>query len=411
MTTDSLSQERAATPWGLVILLGALTAMGPVAIDMYLPSLPAMGLALHASPKQTQATVTAFLAGMAIGQVFYGSASDRLGRRGPIIAGALIYVAASICCALATSPLLLIVSRAVQALGACAGAVVARAVVRDRFNHLETARMLSLLSLTMGLAPICAPMIGGALLAVGGWRSNFFVMAGFGLAVGVAAFVWMKESLASETSAQARSESVLSSYLALLRQRRVVGYALAGGLNGAALFTYISTAPDLLIGSYKVPAAQFGWVFGVNAAGLIGAGQINRLLLRWLHPDVILSRASLTAVGVGFLLLLCAVSGFGERWTILPLLFALLSTYGFMQGNTFAGALNVDVRRSGSISALMGAASFGVGAVVSGIVALFHDGTARPMAASMFISMVGSALALRLLALPRQSEAVLATAS
>ena len=152
MTTEPQPDR---TPWGLVILLGSLTAMGPVAIDMYLPSLPAIGIGLHASPGEAQATVSAFLAGMAVGQMFYGPASDRLGRRPPILFGTVIYIAASVGCALAVSPAMLIGGRFVQALGACAGGVVARAVVRDRFGHTETARMLSLLMLiAMGLAPI-----------------------------------------------------------------------------------------------------------------------------------------------------------------------------------------------------------------------------------------------------------------
>jgi DHA1 family bicyclomycin/chloramphenicol resistance-like MFS transporter len=153
------------TPWGLVTLLGAMTALGPLAIDMYLPSLPAIGADLHGSATQTQSTVAAFLAGMAIGQLLYGPASDRLGRKAPTLLGLAIYVAASAGCALAVSTPMLIGLRFVQALGGCAGAVISRAIVRDRFDHTETARMLSLMTLIMGLAPVFAPLLGGALLA------------------------------------------------------------------------------------------------------------------------------------------------------------------------------------------------------------------------------------------------------
>ena len=394
------------TPWGLVILLGSLTAMGPLAIDMYLPSLPSIGVGQHATTSQTQATVSAFLAGMAIGQLFYGPASDRLGRRPPLLFGTVVYIAASIACSLAISPAMLIGGRFIQALGACAGGVVSRAIIRDRFNHTETARALSLMMLIMGLAPILAPLLGGALLGLGGWRLNFWFMTSFGVIVGVVAFFRLKESRSEETTAHAASETPIQAYLALLKEPRLMGYALAGSLNGATLFTYLASSPDLLIKIYGIPASAFGWVFGLNAVGIIGSNQVNRYFLRRHTTDQILSRSSLSAVGFGFLLMIAAVTGFGERWSVLPLLFLLLSTYGFMQGNTMAGALNVDPRRAGAISAMMGAVSFGTGAIASAAAGVLHDGTPRPMALVMFAALVGSALALRFLALPKTRSAV-----
>ncbi len=393
------------TPWGLVILLGSLTAMGPVAIDMYLPSLPAIGVGLHASAGETQATVSAFLAGMAIGQLFYGPASDRLGRRPPILFGAVIYVAASIACGFATSPTMLITGRFVQALGACAGGVVSRAVIRDRFNHTETARMLSLMMLIMGLAPILAPLLGGALLGIGGWRLNFWFMTSFGVAVGLAGLLRLTESRSDETSAHAATEGPLQAYLALMREPRLVGYALAGALNGATLFTYIASSPDLLIKTYGIAPSLFGWVFGLNAVGIIGSNQVNRYLLRRRTPDQVLAKASVVGVGFGVALTIAAVTGIGERWSVLTLLLALLSSYGFLQGNTMAGALNVDPRRAGAISALMGAVSFGTGALASAAAGVLHDGTPRPMALVMMVSLAGSALCVHFLALPKRQTA------
>jgi DHA1 family bicyclomycin/chloramphenicol resistance-like MFS transporter len=394
------------TPWGLVILLGSLTAMGPVAIDMYLPSLPAIGVGLHATAGEAQATVSAFLAGMAIGQLFYGPASDRVGRRPPLLFGIVVYVAASIACALAVSPAMLIGGRFVQALGACAGGVVSRAVIRDRFTHTETARMLSLMMLIMGLAPILSPLLGGALLEIGGWRLNFWFMTAFGVAVGLAGLLRLTESRSAETTAHAATETPIQAYLALMREPRLVGYALAGALNGATLFTYIASSPDLLIKTYGISPGAFGWVFGVNAVGIIGSNQVNRYFLRRRTPDQILAKSSVIAVGVGVLLLIAALTGIGERWSVLPLLFLLLSTYGFMQGNTMAGALNVDPRRAGAISALMGAVSFGTGALASAAAGVLHDGTPRPMAIVMVVALAGSALCLHFLALPKDRGSV-----
>jgi DHA1 family bicyclomycin/chloramphenicol resistance-like MFS transporter len=396
--------ERAErTPWGLVVLLGSMTALGPLSIDMYLPSLPAIGADLHASVGQTQGTVAAFLAGMALGQFLYGPASDRLGRKPPIVVGVGVYILTSAACALAASVPLLIGGRFLQALGACSGSVIARAVVRDRFGHVETARMLSLLMLIMGVAPILAPLLGGTLLTVGGWRANFWFMVAFGLTLGTGVLLRMRESRSLETAAQARSEHPVRAYVELLKGRRLVGYALAGALNGATLFAYISASPELLIQIYKIPPQAFGWVFGTNAVGIIGANQLNRWLLRRATPDEVLARASLAGLAFAALLALAAVTGLGERWSVLPLLFCVLASYGFMQGNTMAGALNIDPRRAGSISALLGGLSFAAGAVASAIAGALHDGTPRPMATIMLLAMAGSALALHRLALPRRA--------
>lgn len=390
-----------ATPWGLVFLLGSLTAFAPMSIDMYLPAFPAMGAALQADAGEQQATLAFFLFGMAIGQFLYGPASDRFGRRVPILVGIAVYVAASIACALAMSPEWMIAARFVQALGGCAGAVVARAVVRDQFDHTETARMLSLLTLIMGLAPILAPISGAAVLQLAGWRAIFWVLTAFGLACGVAVFLRLKETRSEETAVQARSENPLRAYHVLISNSRLVGYCLGGALNGALLFTYISSSSGLMIETFGFTPFAYTLVFGANAFGVIGAGQVNRMLLRRLTPDQVLARASLAALGFGVLLLAAAVTGFGGQWTVLPLLFCCLASYGLMAGNTMAGALSVDPTRAGSTSALMGGLSFASGAFASWLGGVLHDGTAVPMAGVMMACLLGSSAALWGLALPR----------
>ncbi|ATC24167.1 Bcr/CflA family efflux MFS transporter [Caulobacter vibrioides] len=398
MTNASLPP--AHVPWRLVLLLGALTAFAPMSIDMYLSSLPSIGRTLNAAPDQTQATLAAFFAGMAIGQVFYGPASDRFGRRPPLLVGVGLFIAASIVCAVAPNIETLIAARFVQALGGCVGPVIARAVVRDRFSHTDTARVLSLMTLIMGLAPVLAPQLGGVVQFVAGWRGVFWALVMFGVLIAAWVVLSLTESRSAATEAQARSENPLKAYVALFGMRRLMGYALAGALNGAVLFTYISGAPDLVMGTYGHSPLVFNLVFAFNAVGIIGASQINRFLLRRSTPDQVLARASVASIVAALLLTLAAWTGFGGQWTVLPLLFAALSLYGLMGGNTMAGALSVDPQRAGSTSALMGSASFGAGAVASWAGAALHDGTPRPVAGVMFACLVGSALAIFLLALP-----------
>jgi MFS transporter, DHA1 family, multidrug resistance protein len=259
--------------------------------------------------------------------------------------------------------------------------------------------------LITGLAPILAPILGSALLAFGGWRLNFWFMTAFGTVIGLAAVLRLKESRSQATALHARTENPFQAYAALLGQRRLVGYTLAGALNGATLFTWISASPGVIMGTYGYSAAVFPWIFGLNAVGVIGSGQVNRIVLRHWTPDQVLAWSSVIALFLGIALALATITGLGGRWTVLPLLFLLLSSFGFMQGNTAAGALNVDPIRSGSIAALLGTTSVGTGALASSLAALFHDATPRAMALVMLVSLVGSAAALRYLAFPRPAQA------
>jgi DHA1 family bicyclomycin/chloramphenicol resistance-like MFS transporter len=365
---------------GTVVLLGALTGFAPMSIDMYLPSLPAIGAAFHASADAAQITLASFLAGLALGQFFYGPASDRWGRRPLILVGAVIYVIASVACALAPSLLTLAIARFIQALGGCAGTVIARAVVRDRFGHRDAARVLSLLMLVMGLAPILAPLAGGALLGFGGWRTIFWILTGFGVLIAAASFFALPESRSAATAAQARSEHPFRAYLALLRQPRLVGFVLSGALNSAALFAYVSASPAILIGAYGVKPANFGWIFGANAVSMIAMSQANSRLLHTKTPEQIVAMVRPFSLVFAALILAASVTGLGGMWGVLVPLFFIMGTFGFIGSNTIAGGLNIDPSRAGSISALMGAA---------------------PMALVILVSIAGSTVALYTLALPR----------
>jgi DHA1 family bicyclomycin/chloramphenicol resistance-like MFS transporter len=400
---DGLARA-ARPPLGLVLLLGAMTAFAPLSIDMYLPSLPAIGADLHAAPAAMQQTVAAFFVGMAVGQLFYGPLSDRVGRRGPLLIGLIAYVAATTGCALARSESLLVVLRVGQALAGCGGMVIARAIVRDRFHHSEVLHIFSLLTLVMGLAPILAPLLGGWILAVGGWRWIFGFQAAFGAAVSVAAFYLLPESRSEATAAHARGESPLRSYVELLKQPRLLGFVLTGAFSGAALFAYVAASPDILIAIYHVPPSRFGLFFGVNAAGLIAATQLNARLARRVPFQVILGWANLAVFGCGLVLALDAVTGLGGLWGVMIPVFLIMSGYGFSQSNATVGALGVDPLRSGAISSLFGAATFGAGASSAALAGVLRDGTARPMAFVIAGAALCAVISLRTLAPARRPD-------
>ncbi len=392
---------KARAPWSEVVLLACLSMFGSVALDMYLPALPTMARALHASPPAAQSTVSVFLLGLAVGQLVVGPMSDRFGRRAPILGGAALFCLASGLCALATDVDLLIGTRLLQALAACTGSVIARAVVRDRYDDHEVLHVFSLLALVFGVAPVLAPLVGGWVLGVADWRWIFGVQALFGLAAGTAAFFRLPESRSEATRARARSENPFASYLALLRQPLLVGYLLTGGLAGAALFSYITSAPRMIIGEFHIPPAHFGWVFGINAAGLIGAAQVNARLARRIQADALVQAALLTAMAAAAVLGVCAWTGWGGLWGVLAPLFVVISGLGFSQPNTTAAAMAVDRQRAGATAALLGTAFFGVGSL-SGVATSLIPGRASVAMACVIAGTLVLALAsYRLLVLPR----------
>jgi MFS transporter, DHA1 family, multidrug resistance protein len=365
----------------LALILGALSAFGPLSIDMYLPSFAAISRDLEASQAQVQFTLAVFFGGLGLGQAFYGPISDRYGRRRPLCFGVTLFVLAGAACALARSIEGLMAWRFLQSIGGCAGIVIARAVVRDRFDERESARVFSLLMLVMGLAPILAPLIGGQILVLFGWRAIFWTLAGFGLACLTAVILVLGESLPSERRTAGGLSDALRVYARLLSDRAFMRFNLSGALAIAGMFAYIFGSPFVFMQIHGVRPDRYGWLFGLNALGLIGASQLNRMALGRVAGAGILSRALYVTAAAGLALLIEAWTGAGGLPALLLPLFVYIASLGFVLPNVTAAALAPQGRNAGSASAMLGTVQFGAGAVVGMLLGALGDGTAVPMAA------------------------------
>ncbi len=370
-----------AGPLGrLALILGALSAFGPLSIDMYLPSFQSISRELNASEAQVQHTLAVFFGGIGLGQAFYGPISDRYGRLRPLCFGLTLFVLASAACALSRSIEGLVAWRFVQSIGGCAGIVIARAVVRDRFDERESARVFSLLMLVMGLAPILAPLAGGQILVLFGWRAIFWTLAAFGFLCLAAVLLALGESLPPERRARGGLGDALRTYVQLLADRGFMRYNLSGALVISGMFVYIFGSPFVFMEIHGVRPDHYGWLFGLNAAGLIVASQCNRALLQRVAETSILSRALVVTAAAGVLLLAAAWSGRGGLSGLLLPLFVYISSLGFVLPNVVAAALAPQGRNAGSAAALLGTVQFGAGAAVGTLLGALGNGTAVPMA-------------------------------
>lgn len=383
----------------LALILGVLAAFGPLSIDMYLPALPTIAAEFGTTTAAVQQTLSAFFVGLSLGQLFYGPISDRLGRRRPLLFGCAMYTVVSLGCAFAPSVAGLMGLRFLQALGSSAGVVIGRSVVRDLFDERESARMYSFLVLVMGIAPITAPLIGGQLLLLFGWRAIFFVLAGFGLFCLLLVWLGLEESLPQERRSREGLGSALRSYGGLLADPRYMGFALAGGLASAAMFAYISGSPFVFIELNGVPPEQFGFFFGANAFGLIVASQLNRKLLERYSSTQLLAAALSVTAGAATLLFAVTLAGLGGFPLMLALLFITIASTGMVGPNATALAMAPYGRKAGSASALLGATQFMAGALAGALVGLLANGTALPMTGVIALCGAGAWAVLRGLAL------------
>lgn len=361
-----------------MLILGGLSAFGPLSMDMYLPGLPKLTRDLGASASTGQLTLTGCMLGIAAGQMFTGPLSDTLGRRRPLLAGLAGYIAASLACAAAPSILTLIVLRFIQGTLGGAGVVIARAVVRDLFAGRAAARMFAMLMAVMGVAPVFAPLIGGQVLAITSWRGIFVVLAGIGVPLLLATLLWLPETLPPSRRHSGGLNATLRTFRRLLRDRGFIVPAASFSLACAVLFAYIAGSSFVLEDVYGVSPQAFSLVFAVNSAGLVAMSQVGARLVSRVGPDVLL-RYGLFGVAAGSLgALVVTILDAG----LAPLLFALFLTVSF-DGLVFPNATAVSLESQegalGSASALLGVGQFGVGAVIAPLVGVAGSHDALPM--------------------------------
>ncbi|MBP2279257.1 DHA1 family bicyclomycin/chloramphenicol resistance-like MFS transporter [Psychrobacter sp. PL15] len=376
-------------PVAWIMMLGLIVAVGPLSIDMYLPALPEMAASFGVPTAFIANSVPAYFVGLVFGQLFYGPLSDRIGRVKPLYFGMTLYVIASILCATTNNEYVLFAGRTLQALGACVGAVVTRAAIRDRLTARQTAKAFSIMILVMGLAPILAPSLGALFLRFFSWHSIFWFLAAFGTLNLILTKLFFFETLTEENRNVRPVKEVLSQYWDLLKDPTFNYPAIGGGLLMGAMFVYISAASELLMDNYGISSTHFGWIFGMNAAGFVALTQLNQWLTnRFRILSILRFGAAMQVVASAGLFVLGLIFG-SDAWLPLVLIciFLCISGLGLTQPNASAIALAFQKRRAGMASALQGSLMFSVGLFGGLLLNLFPVNTVLKIGITMFMLM------------------------
>ena len=380
----------------IAVVLGLVSAIGPFAIDMYLPALPSIGQSLNASMGSVQASLMAFFIALALGQIVYGPASDMLGRKVPLYFSLVLFAVASVGCALAPDVQTLIAWRFVQGLGASAGMVIPRAMVRDMHTGVDAARLMSLLMLVFSVSPILAPLAGSVIIDLWGWRSVFWAVT----AIALFGLVILAAGLAETRPPAARAGSTVASavqgYWQLLQDRHFLGLVSIGAFGMASFFAYLANSPFVMINHYGLTPRQYSVAFAVNAASFIGVSQFTGKLAGRFGLVPMVKFAVTGYAIVMTLLLLQNLAGVDRLDVLIGLMLVGFGFLGLVVPATAVLALDGHGAIAGTASALMGTLQFVVGAIVMGVVGQFVDGSVFPMVMGITGSAVVSFLVARL---------------
>lgn len=380
--------------WPFFAILVAVSAYGALGIDLYLPALPAIAEYYGASAAEAQNTLVVFYIGFAFSQFFYGPIADRMGRKGPLLFGVVLFAVSNICAALAPSMEMLTVARFFQAVGACAGTVIARAIVRDLYKDKEAAHVFSLMMTAFMVVPMAAPSVGGYLLLFSGWQSLFWFMTAVSvIAAGLVLFV-LPETLPSERRSTAPWSRTLHEYADILFDKRFFGYALSTGISSGTLFSYIAGSPHLIVNVFGLSPQIFALIFGINAFGIMACGYLCRILFRRFGVTRVLHYAY--AVHVLLCVLLLAAAIHGAMLPILVTLFFVVASWGTLAPANVALAMEHQGARAGLASALFGTMQFVFASLIALCLAMVQDETAVPLAGVIALAGLGGFLTNRL---------------
>jgi MFS transporter, DHA1 family, multidrug resistance protein len=380
-------------PTWLPILLGFLTAVGPATTDMYLPAFPAIEASFGARPGSAQLTLAAWFAGLAIGQFSQGTLSDRFGRKRPLVVATAVYTLACLGCALAPTIGWLAAFRALAAVGASAGMVIPRAVVRDLAEGHAAAVLMSRLALVMGAAPILAPALGSAVLTFSDWRGIFWILTAYGAICCMLVAFLLPDTLSPDRRITLHVGKQLARYRSILAERGFLSHAAMGGFATFAFFGYLAGSSPVFIQGFGLTPLQYAMIFGANSFGLICCAQLNPFVLRRFGPNRVLRMVACVHLCATATLTVIAFVGLHRLPLVIAPVFVAISCMGMLNPNTIVGALARHAQHAGSASAVMGTGQYLLGAVSGLLVGLFTDGTPRGMAALMLVGSIGMMIA------------------
>ena len=363
----------------IIVILGGLSTISPFAIDMYLPAFPQIATALHASTARISLSIASYFAGLAAGQLFYGPLLDRFGRKLPLYAGMVLFIAASLLCLCSRTVEWLIAMRFVQAVGGCAAQVAGMAMVRDFFPAKETAKIISLLILILSVSPLLAPSVGVFVAVHLGWQSVFIVLAAFVVLMLAVSHWLLPQGHQPDRSVSLRLRPILHNYATVLKEPQFTTYALAGAFAFSGLLVYVASSPIIFMEVFHVSPQQFGAIFAGLAVGFIGSNQINVLLLRKFTSEQIFRATLLVECPVALLFLVGTMCGWFGLSGTLVLLFIALSSLGLAFPNAAALALVPFDRNIGSAAAMLGFLQIGVSGVASASIGIFDSHTMLPV--------------------------------